>query len=59
MDNNNTWTDLISYSYMKNQQQRCIRASKGKDKYAKLYCIHIKLKGSIDLKNAFIIHLSI
>ena len=47
MENNNTWTDLISYSYMKNQQQRCIRASKGKENYAKLYCIHIsnKLKG--------------
>ena len=47
MENNNIWTDLISYSYTKNQQQRCIRASKGKENYAKLYCIHIsnKLKG--------------
>ena len=40
MENNNTWTDLISYSYMKNQQQRCIRASKGKANYAKLYYIY-------------------
>ena len=40
METSETWRDLLSSPYIKNQRQMCIRASKGN---ADFYSIFIKL----------------